>query len=175
MIIRYSQDLVNLTFGILYYSHNTIKRNQMADPIVAGAQGAVNTLKAAQGASKQLSSVVTDQQADMEKAVQQQHINRMKAKAEQDYLATMAEFRAYEKYQKEKAHQQKIEQLKLEAIKKYGKAAWAEVEATKAKMEKERADELKFMDKDRQKQVQVFWWCMTAAALVTYFFKLYKL
>jgi len=147
----------------------------MSDPFVAGAQGAANTLKAAQGASKQLSSVVTDQQADMEKAVQQQHAQRMKAKAEREYLATMAEFKAYEKYQKEKAHQLRIDQLKLEAIKKYGKTAWAEIEATKAKMEKERAEELKFMDKDRQKQVQVFWWCMTAAALVTYFFKLYKL
>jgi len=155
-------------------SFNTTKRNQMSDPIVAGAQGAVNTLKAAQGASKQLSAVVMDQQADMEKAVHQQHINRMKAKAEQEYLATLAEFRAYEKYQKEKAHQQKVNELKLEAIKKYGKTAWAEVEATKAKMEKDRADELKYMDKDRQKQIQVFWWCMTAAALVTYFFKLYK-
>lgn len=147
----------------------------MADPIVAGAQGAVNTLKAAQGASKQLSSVVTDQQADMEKAVQQQHVQRMKAKAEQEYLTTMAEFKAYEKYEREKAHQLKIDQLKLEAIRKYGKAAWAEVEATKAKMEKERADELKYMDKDRNKLNQVFWWCMTAAALITYFFKLYKL
>ena len=147
----------------------------MSDPIVAGAQGAVNTLKAAQGASKQLSSVVADQQADMEKAVQQQHIQRMKAKAEQEYLATMAEFKAYEKYQKEKAHQQKIDELKLEAIKKYGKTAWAEIESTKARMEKERADELKYMDKDRQKQVQVFYWCLTAAALITYFFKLYKL
>ena len=147
----------------------------MSDPIVAGAQGAVNTLTAAQGASKQLSSVVADQQADMEKAVQQQHIQRMKAKAEQEYLATMAEFKAYEKYQKEKAHQQKIDELKLEAIKKYGKTAWAEIESTKARMEKERADELKYMDKDRQKQVQVFYWCLTAAALITYFFKLYKL
>ncbi len=147
----------------------------MSDPIVAGAQSAVNTLKAAQGASKQLSSVIIDQQADMEKAVQQQHVQRLKAKAEQEYLATLAEFRAYEKYQKEKAHQQKIDQLKQEAIKKYGKAAWAEVEATKAKMEKERAEEMRFMDKDRQKQTQLFWWCMTAAALVTYFFKLYKL
>ncbi len=55
----------------------------------------------------------------------------------------------------------KIDQLKLEAIKKYGKAAWAEVEATKVKMEKERADEMRFMDKDRQKQTQLFWWCMT--------------
>ena len=146
----------------------------MSDPIVAGAQGAVNTLKAAQGASKQLSAVVMDQQADMEKAVHQQHVQRLKAKAEQEYLATLAEFRAYEKYQKEKAHQQKINELKLEAIKKYGKTAWAEVEATKAKMEKDRADELKYMDKDRNKQAQLFWWCMTAAALVTYFFKLYK-
>ena len=146
----------------------------MSDPIVAGAQGAVNTLKAAQGASKQLSAVVMDQQADMEKAVHQQHVQRLKAKAEQEYLATLAEFRAYEKYQKEKAHQQKINELKLEAIKKYGKTAWAEIEATKAKMEKDRADELKYMDKDRNKQAQLFWWCMTAAALVTYFFKLYK-
>jgi hypothetical protein len=87
----------------------------------------------------------------------------------------MAEFKAYEKYQKEKAHQERINQLKLEAIKKYGKTAWAEIEATKAKMQKERDEELRYMDKDRQKQVQVFYWCLTAAALITYFFKLYKL
>lgn len=147
----------------------------MSDPIITGAQGAANTLKAAQGAGKQLGSVVSDQQADMEKAVQQQHIQRMKAKAEQQYLASLAEFKAYEKYEKEKAHQLKIDQLKLQAIKKYGKNAWAEIEATKAKMEKERDEELKYMDKDRQKQVQVFYWCLTAAALITYFFKLYKL
>ncbi len=75
----------------------------MADAIVVGAQSAVKTLKAAQETGKQLGSVIADQQSDMEKAVQQQHIQRMKAKAEQEYLATMAEFKAYEKYQKEKA------------------------------------------------------------------------
>ena len=48
------------------------------------------------------------------------------------------------------------------------------IEATKTKMEKDRAEELKFMDKDRQKQVQLFYWCLTASALITYFFKLYK-
>jgi hypothetical protein len=41
-------------------------------------------------------------------------------------------------------------------------------------MEKERSAEEKLMDVDRQKQMQLFWWCMTAAAIVTYFFKLYK-
>jgi len=146
----------------------------MADAIVVGAQSAVKTLKAAQETGKQLGSVVTDQQSDMEKAVQQQHVQRMKAKAEQQYSANMAEFKAYEKYQKEKTQQLKIEQLKQEATKKYGKTAWAEIEATKVKMEKEKAEELKFMDNDRNKQVQLFWWCATAAALITYFFKLYK-
>lgn len=146
----------------------------MADAIVAGAQSAVKTLKAAQETGKQLGSVIADQQSDMEKAVQQQHAQRMKAKAEQQYLANMAEFRAYEKYQREKTQQLKIEQLKQEATKKYGKTAWAEIEATKVKMEKERAEELKYMDKDRQKQIQVFYWCLTASALITYFFKLYK-
>ena len=142
---------------------------------LSAGKAAVSTIKEAQNIGKQLAGVVVDQQADMEKAVQQQHVQRLKAKAEQEYLATMAEFKAYEKYQKEKAHQERIDQLKLEAIKKYGKAAWVEIEATKAKMQKEREDELKYMDKDRNRQAQLFWWCMTAAALVTYFFKLYKI
>ena len=146
----------------------------MADPIVTGAQGAVSTLKGAQNAGKQLGSVVSDQQADMESAVQQQHIQRLQAKAKREHRQAMAEFRAFEKYESDKAHAKEIEKIKNEAISKYGKNAWAEIEALKSKMEKERSAEEKLMDVDRQKQMQVFWWCMTAAALVTYFFKLYK-
>jgi hypothetical protein len=146
----------------------------MADPIVTGAQGAVSTLKGAQNAGKQLGSVVSDQQADMENSVQQQHIQRMQAKAKREHRQAMAEFRAFEKYESDKAHAKEIEKIKNEAISKYGKNAWTEIEALKNKMEKERSEEAKLMDVDRQKQMQVFWWCMTAAALVTYFFKLYK-
>jgi len=146
----------------------------MADPIVTGAQGAVSTLKGAQNAGKQLGSVVSDQQADMENSVQQQHIQRMQAKAKKEHRQAMAEFRAFEKYESDKAHAKEIEKIKNEAISKYGKNAWTEIEALKNKMEKERSEEANLMDVDRQKQVQVFWWCMTAAALVTYFFKLYK-
>ena len=146
----------------------------MADPIVTGAQGAVSTLKGAQNAGKQLGSVVSDQQADMEAAVREQHRQRMQAKARQEYMQSMAEFRAFEKYESDKAHAKEIEKIKNEAIAKYGKNAWTEIEALKNKMEKERSEEANLMDVDRHKQVQVFWWCMTAAALVTYFFKLYK-
>jgi len=143
------------------------------DP-VAGAKSAANTLKGAQAAGKELGSVVTSQQADMEAAVQQQHQARLRAKAEEARRAAMAEFKAVERYEAEKAHQREVERIKQQTISKYGKTAWTEVEAVKAKMERERQEELKYMDKDRARQVQVFWWCMTAAAAVTYFFKLYK-
>ena len=143
------------------------------DP-VAGAKAAASTLKGAQAAGKELGSVVSSQQADMEAAVQQQHKARMQAKlAEQRHLA-MAEFRAVERYEAQKAHQREVERIKQQTISKYGKTSWTEVEAVKAKMEREREQELKYMDKDRARQIQVFYWCLTAAAAVTYLLKLYK-
>jgi len=146
----------------------------MSDPIITGAQGAVSTLKSAQNVGKQLGGVVSDQQADMEANVREQHRQRMVAKARQEYMQSMAEFRAFEKYEKNKAHEKEVENIKKQAISKYGKNAWSEIEALKSKMERERSAEEKLMDVDRQKQMQLFWWCMTAAAIVTYFFKLYK-
>ena len=143
------------------------------DP-VAGAKAAASTPKGAQAAGKELGSVVTSQQADMEAAVQQQHRARLKAQADEARRAAMAEFRAVDRYEAEKAHQREVERIKQDIIRKHGKNAWTEVEAVKAKMERDREQELKYMDKDRARQIQVFWWCMTAAAAVTYLLKLYK-
>ncbi len=143
------------------------------DP-VAAAKSAAGTLKGAQAAGKELGSVVVAQQADMETAVQQQHAARLRAKAEEARRAAMAEFRAVERYEAEKAHEREVQRLKAETIARYGKNAWTEVQAVQTRLERERQQELKYMDKDRSRQIQVFWWCMTAAAAVTYFFKLYK-
>ena len=143
------------------------------DP-VAGAKAAASTLKGAQAAGKELGSVVASQQADMEAAVQQQHRARLKAQADEARRAAMAEFRAVDRYEAEKAHQREVERIKQDIIRKHGKNAWTEVEAVRAKMERDRQQELKYMDKDRARQIQVFWWCMTAAAAVTYLLKLYK-
>jgi len=143
------------------------------DP-VAGAKAAASTLRGAQAAGKELGSVVASQQADMEAAVQQQHKARMQAKLAEQRHSAMAEFRAVERYEAQKAHQREVERIKQDIIRKHGKNAWTEVEAVKAKMERDREQELKYMDKDRARQIQVFWWCMTAAAAVTYLLKLYK-
>ena len=147
----------------------------MANVNLSAGKVAVDTLKEAQNIGKQLSGVVTDQQADMEKNVQEQHRKRMQEKAQMELQAASEDFRAYDKYEAEKKHQQKVGQLKQEAIRKYGKNAWTEIEAVKAKIKKERDEEMKYMDTDRNKMANLFWWCLTVAALITYFFKLYKL
>ena len=98
----------------------------------------------------------------------------MQAKLAEQRHSAMAEFRAVERYEAQKAHQREVERIKQDIIRKHGKNAWTEVEAVKAKMERDREQELKYMDKDRNRQIQVFWWCMTAAAAVTYLLKLYK-
>lgn len=135
---------------------------------------AVDTLKEAQNIGKQLSGVVTDQQADIEKNVQEQHKKRMHEKIQAELQAASEDFRAYNKYEAEKKQQTKVEQLKQEATRKYGKNAWSEVESIKSKLKKERDEEAKYINSDRNKMINLFWWCLTVSALITYFFKLYK-
>ena len=103
------------------------------DP-VTGAKAAAQTLKGAQSAGNELGQVVASQQADMERAVQEQHRKRLQEKARQVQQAAMAEFKAVERYEREKAHQQEIEKLKTEVVRKHGKNAWSEVESLKLKI-----------------------------------------
>jgi hypothetical protein len=144
------------------------------DPISTGAKGAVNTLKSAQTVGKDLGKIVGDQQADIEAAVNEQHRIRVEKKLKENAIKAAAEFKAFERYERDKAHQRELQHLKERAIAKYGKNAWVEIESLKVKLEKERTDEENFMNQDREKVNQLFWWCATVAALVTYFFKLYK-
>jgi hypothetical protein len=147
----------------------------MPDPISAGGQTAAASLKSAQQAGKQLGAVVTDQQADMEKSVQEQHKQRLLAQKRKEHEQSIEEFRAFEKYEKNKAHEKEIAKIKAQAVAKYGVNAWNEIEALKLKIRKDKEEEAKLMDKDREKVQELFWWCMTVAALITYFFKLYKI
>jgi len=136
---------------------------------------ASTTLKEAQKIGKELGSVVSDQQADMEAAVQNQHKARVTAKLAEAARKASLEVRALEKFESNFRHEQELAKLKADTIRKYGKDAWNKVEAEKALMEKERQVELTAMDIDRHKQLDVLCWCMTVAALITYFLKLYKI
>jgi Tfp pilus assembly protein PilF len=142
----------------------------MLDPLSSG----VNVLKGANQMSKDLGGIVGDQQATMENAVKDQHKQRMQAAARKAYEQSLEEFRAFEAYEKQKAHEKEVQKIKAQAISKYGHQAWNEIESLKLKLRKEKEEEEKLMDADRHKVQELFWWCMTVSALITYFFKLYK-
>jgi hypothetical protein len=139
------------------------------------AKSAAAALKAAQSAGKELGSVVTGQQADMEASIQREHQARVKSKLSEEARKSSLEFKALEKFESKMRHEQELAKLKAETIRKYGKDAWAKVEAEKAQMEKDRQTELSAMDRDRQKQIDLLCWCFTAGALITYLLKLYKI
>ena len=126
----------------------------MSDPINLGAQGAVDSLKQAQQVGKQLGAVVSDQQADMERTVQEASRQRKAAAARRAYEQSLEEFKAFEAYEKQKEHEKDVAKIKAQAISKYGPNSWNEIEAIKAKQKKEREEEDKLMDKDRHRQAE---------------------
>jgi hypothetical protein len=140
-----------------------------------GIKSATTTLKTAQSAGKELGAVVSSQQADMEATIQREHKARITAKLAEDDRKSSLELRALAKFESKMRYEQEIAKLKADTIRKYGKDAWAKVEAEKAQMEKDRNTELSAMEHDRQRQFDLLCWCFVAGALVTYFFKLYKL
>jgi hypothetical protein len=146
----------------------------MSDPIINGAQGVVSTLKGAQSVGKDLGKIVSQSQSDIESTVNEQHLQRLQSKAKEESLKQVAEFRAFNQFEKEMTHKRELLELKKKAIAKYGAKSWYEIEQIKNKLEKERLAEEKLISNDRKKVQDVFWWCLTASALVTYFFKLYK-
>jgi hypothetical protein len=139
------------------------------------AKSAAAALKAAQSAGKELGSVVSSQQADMEASIQREHKARVTAKLAEANRQASLELRALEKFESKMRYEQDIAKLKAETIRKYGKDAWTKVEAEKAQMEKDRQAELSAMDHDRHKQIDLLCWCFTAGALITYLLKLYKI
>jgi hypothetical protein len=140
-----------------------------------GVKSATTALKTAQSAGKELGSVVSGQQADMEAAIQREHQARIKAKLTEQHRKSTLEYRALEKFESKMKYERDVARLKAETIQKYGKDAWIKVEAEKAVIEKEYKAEMSAMDRDRQKQIDVLCWCFVAGTLITYFFKLYKL
>jgi len=140
-----------------------------------GVKSATTALKSAQSAGKELGAVVSTQQADMEAAVQREHQSRVKAKLTEQHRKSTLEYRALEKFESKMKYERDVARLKTETIQKYGKDAWTKVEAEKATIEKEYKAELSAMDYDRHRQIDALCWCFTASALITYFFKLYKL
>ena len=94
---------------------------------------------------------------------------------QQEQLLINTELAAIRKFEEELERQELVKKLKTDLTAKHGKDAWSKVEKYKGEIQEQNAQDMKFINKDRQKVQDLLWYCIGVAALLVYFFKLYKL
>lgn len=134
----------------------------------------LNALKQAKKLGDDTSKFVGEIQRDMEKAVQDEQKKRVQERHQQEQLLINAELAAVRKFEEELQREELVKKLKTDLTAKHGKDAWNQVQKIKTEIQAQNAQDMKFIDRDRQKIQDLFWYCIGVAALIAYFFKLYK-
>jgi hypothetical protein len=111
----------------------------------------------------------------MEKTVRDQQQKRIQERKQKEQLLITAELNAIRKFEEEEQRKQALDNLKNDVTKRHGKDAWGKVQQIKTELQNQSAEDMKYIDRDRHKVQDLFWYCIGVAALITYFFKLYKI
>jgi hypothetical protein len=135
----------------------------------------LNTLKEAQKIGKDTSKIVTDIQKDNHDAVQQAQKKREIEKKSKERMLLNAELQAFEKFQAEQERKEMLQKMEKDVINKYGKEAWHRVQQLKEEINKSNEEEMKLVQKDKDKVNDLFWWILGIVSIVAYMFKVYKI
>jgi hypothetical protein len=135
----------------------------------------LNALKQAKKLGDDTGKFVGEIQSDMEKSVQNEQKKRVQERRQKEQLLINAELAAIRKFEEELQREELVKKLKTDLTVKHGKDAWNKVEKYKVEIQEQNAQDMKFIDKDRQKIQDLLWYCIGVAALLVYFFKLYKI
>jgi hypothetical protein len=135
----------------------------------------LNTLKEAQKIGKDTSKIVTDIQKENNDAVQQAHRNRELEKKQKERMILNAEIAAFEKFKVEQEHKEMLQKMERDVTTRYGKEAWQRVQQLKQEISKANEEELKLIQKDKDKVNDLFWWILGIVSIVAYMFKVYKI
>ena len=138
------------------------------------ARLAVDTIKEAKEAGEELGRLITEVQADNERAVRQYQQRVLKERREQRAHDRDLDQRALNEWIAEQQRAENVERVRQEVERTYGRGAWEKVQATKKKIQEIEAQDLRAANELRNRMNDLFWWCLGVAALVTYVFQLYK-
>jgi predicted Zn-dependent protease len=136
--------------------------------------GGLNALKQAKKLGDDTSKFVSEIQSDMEKTVQSEQKKRVQERRQQEQLLINAELAAIRKFEEELQREELVKKLKTDLTAKHGKDAWAKVEKYRGEIQEQNTQDMKFIDRDRHRVQDLLWYCIGVAALIAYFFKLYK-
>ena len=138
------------------------------------ARLAVDTIKEAKKAGEELGRIITDMQADNERQIRQYHNNVIRERREARQHDQDLDQRALDEWLAEQAREKNKLEVRAEVERTYGRGSWEKIEAAKARMLQIEAEDKRVADELRHRMDDLFWWCLGAAALITYAFKLYK-
>lgn len=135
----------------------------------------LNLLKDTQKLAKDTAKIVTDIQSDNNAAVKQAHKSRELEKQSKERMLINAEFKAFEKFQEEQERKEMLQKMEKDVINKYGKEAWQRVQQIKQEINKHDEEEMKLIEKDKNKVNDLFWWILGIVSVLVYVFKGYKI
>ena len=135
----------------------------------------LNLLKDTQKLAKDTAKIVTDIQSDNNAAVKQAHKSREIEKQSKERMLINAEFKAFEKFQEEQERKEMLQKMEKDVINKYGKEAWQRVQQIKQEINKHDEEEMKLIEKDKNKVNDLFWWILGIVSVLVYVFKGYKI
>ena len=136
--------------------------------------GGLSALKNAKKFGDDASKFIGEIQNDMEKTVRDEQKKRVQERKNQEQILINAELNAIRKFEEEEQRKILLNNLKNDLTKKHGKDAWNKVQQLKTEIENQNAQDMKYIDRDRHKVHDLFWYCVGVAAIITYLFKLYK-
>ena len=135
----------------------------------------LNLLKDTQKLAKDTAKIVTDIQSDNDAAVKQAQKKREIEKKSKERMLLNAELQAFEKFQAEQERKEMLQKMEKDVINKYGKEAWQRVQQLREEINKSNEEEMKLVQKDKDKVNDLFWWILGIVSILVYLFKGYKI
>ena len=135
----------------------------------------LNSLKEAQKLGKDTAKIVTDIQSDNNDAVKQAQKKREIEKRSKERMLLNAELQAFEKFQAEQERKEMLQKMEKDVINKYGKEAWQRVQQLREEINKSNEEEMKLVQKDKDRVNDLFWWILGIVSIFVYLFKVYKI
>jgi hypothetical protein len=140
----------------------------VSDGLLEGAKSLSSSLNASRDVSKELSKSIADTQKEAVDVAVQRNLDRRRELRESDIRKELFLKRVLMQWEHEEKVRREEARLRADFLRKYGQR-WAEVEALKAKLEKQEKEFKKEFNKDLRKAQVAQFWCFVIAGYIAYF------
>lgn len=133
-----------------------------------GAKSLSSSLNASRDVSKELSKSISDTQKEATDLAVQRNLDRRRELKENEIRKELFLKKVLMQWEHEEKVRREEARLRADFIRKYGQR-WVEVEALKAKLEKQEKELQKEFNKDLKKAQIAQFWCFVVAGYIAYY------